>query len=787
MIGTRVGAFLIEEKLGQGGMGVVYRARDERLHRDVALKFLPPGVLASESSRRFFRREAIALSRLNHPGIATVHDFQTEGDVDFLVMEYIAGESLDRRIEHGPLPPEEVVALGVQLANGLAEAHRQDVIHRDLKPANLRVTPEGRLKILDFGLAKWRASGTESGPTLTATESGSIMGTPAYLAPELFRGAPPSERTDLWSAGMVLYELATGSRPFPGLPPGALVEAALAGKPPSPRSRNPDVPAALEAIILRCIEAQPERRYPSADALEEDLRRLQPGAPARAPRVLRRDLAFPFAVVLAGSGLALTLGSGWRPAFVKDPRAATLRSLAVLPLANLSGRADQEYIADGMTEELIAQLSHVRSIRVISLTSVMSYKKARGSMSQVARELGVDGVIEGSVVQSGSRLRTIVHLIAARDDDQLWSGRYDGDTTDVLRLQSRVARAIVQEIRVRLTPDERARLAGRQNVNSAAYQNYLRGRYQWARRTDAGVRLAIEYFEQAIREDSTYSLFHTGLADAWTAAGLYGLARPLEAGNRARAAASRAVSLDPELSEAHSSMAHVLHNFDWNWRGAEQEYLRAIELNPNNAGAHHWYGHLLSQQGRFDEAREEFHQALELDPLSLSIVQAGGVNEYFARRYDLALGHYARAMRMDSTNALLHRSVAGVLDRMGREDEAVREFLLSLELRGQAEAVAGLRRAYRAAGVRGMLSMMVAGLEQKRAAGIYEPAEHLAELYARLGQVEDAFRWLEVAVRERDTELNRLRVDPLFDPLRTDPRYRDLLRRVGLDTPSPQS
>jgi TolB-like protein/tetratricopeptide (TPR) repeat protein len=556
---------------------------------------------------------------------------------------------------------------------------------------------------------------------------------------------------------------------------------------PPPRVKNPAISSSLQSVIMLCLERDPERRYASAVALAEDLRRLGAGQRVSRRPISPRRAATTAAVALA-AGIAVVAAVAWqRGAFAHDPRAATLRSLAVLPLGNLSGDPEQEYVADGMTEELIAQLSQVRSLRVISLTSVMRYKRRPISLPLVARELGVDGIIEGNVIRSRDHLRTTVHLIYAPDDEQLWSGKYDGDTTDVLRLQSRVARAIVREIRVRLSPDERARLHGRPHVDPAAYQLYLRGRYQWNRRSDAGIRLAIRCFQEAIARDSTYALLHAGLADAWAAAGLYGVMPPTEARERARVEATRAVALDPELSEAHTSLANVLHNYDWDWYGAEQEYLRAIELNPNNAVAHHWHGHLLAQQGRFDEAREEFREARDLDPLSISIVQAGGVNEYYARRYDLALEHYRRAMELDSTSSLLHRLSAGALDRMGREREAMTELARSIELRGQPQVAAALMGRYRSSGIRGMLGMLIAGLKQKRASGAYEPAEHIAELCARLGHVDEAFEWLEVSFREHDTELNRLRVDPVFDPLRGDPRFAGMLHRIGLDVPAPRS
>jgi tetratricopeptide (TPR) repeat protein len=368
----------------------------------------------------------------------------------------------------------------------------------------------------------------------------------------------------------------------------------------------------------------------------------------------------------------------------------------------------------------------------------------------------------------------------------LWSGQYDGDTSDVLGLQSRMAWAIVREIRVRLSPVERERLPGERRVDPVAHELYLRGRYQWNRRSDAGIRLSMEYFQRAIRQDSLYALAHAGLADAWGAAGLYGLIPPLEARKHALASATRAVALDPDLPEAHTSLGNILHNFDWNWNGAEEEYERAITLNPSNATAHHWRGHLLAQRGRFDAARAELREAQELDPLSVTIVLGGGVIEYFARKYDAALEHFQRAAELDSSSVLLHRVTAAVLDRQGHEREAVRELARSFELRGQPDVAAALERAFDASGTKGALGFLIAGLLKKRASGAYEPAEHIAELYSRLGRIDDAFHWLDVAYREHDTELNRLGVDPIFDPLRSDPRYAVLLHRVGLDAPAPR-
>jgi eukaryotic-like serine/threonine-protein kinase len=784
VIGRTLGQFHVLEKLGAGGMGVVYRARDGRLHRDVALKFLPPGILASQQARHRFHREALALSRLNHPGIATVYDFQTVDEMDFLVMEYIPGESLDERIARGPIPEPELIEIGVQLADGLAEAHRCGVIHRDLKPGNIMVKPDGRLKILDFGLAQWLGTESQIQSTVTGVaESHGVAGTPAYMAPELLAGNPADERCDLYALGLVLYEGATGRRPFPGLPVGALLEAIQHRSPPTPSSIHSEISAGLESMILKCIEKQRERRFHSANELASGLRSL--GGPSmRGPtRGARRGVA----TLSMGLAIVLLGGSyfGWqRFRDAQGSPAAAIRSLAVLPFGNLSGDPEQEYFALGMTEELISQLSHVRAIRVTSLTSVRRYGNSQRPLPEIARELGVDGVIEGNVLKSRDHLRTTVHLISARDDAQLWSAEYDGDTTDVLALQSRMARAIVSEIQVHLSRRERSHLAPPRRVDPVAHQLYLRGRYQWNRRTDAGIRLAIEYFQRAVARDSLYALAHSGLADAWAEAGLYGFLRPQEARVRAHAEALRAVELDPDLAEGHVSLGHVLHNFDWNWEGADREYRRAIELSPSNALAHSWHAHLLMQLGRFREAEAELIDSQDLDPLSLQIAMARGIFYYYARRYDVALEHLQRAAELDSGSALLHRARAAVLDRQGHEREAIDELARSFALQGQGDVGRALVHAYADAGLKGALDLLIAGLVQKRASGAYEPAEHIAELYARTGRVEQAFEWLETSYREHDTELNRLRVDPIFDPLRNDPRFDAFLRRLGFDASS---
>jgi serine/threonine protein kinase len=485
MVGELLAHYTIREKIGAGGMGVVYRAHDEQLGRDVAIKILPSELLADDAARKRFRKEALALAKLNHPSIETVHEFGSDQGLDFLVTEYVPGVTLDDKLATGALPERQVLSLGIQLAEGLRAAHEGGVVHRDLKPANLRVRPDGHLKILDFGLATLLPHAEPSEETLSLRDTSLGAGTLPYMAPEQLRGEPVDGRTDIWAAGVVLYEMATGRRPFDKKLSTALAAEIINEPPPPPARFRPGLPPRLEDLILKCLEKDPDNRYQSAKELTVDLRRLAtPSLGGTESRQVhkRPRLSFAIATLALLSILAvlfiLNVG-GWRQGLMRPASAPRIESLAVLPLENLSSDSAQEYFVDGMTEELIADLSKIAALRVISRTSVMQYKATRKPLPQIAKELRVDALIEGSVLRAGDHVRITTRLTQAASDKQLWAESYEGDLRDVLKLQNDVARAIANEVRSKLTSSEQNRLSNSRQIDPRAYEAYLKGRYNW--------------------------------------------------------------------------------------------------------------------------------------------------------------------------------------------------------------------------------------------------------------------------------------------------------------------
>ena len=786
MIGISIEHYRILEKIDSGGMGVVYLARDQKLRRDVAVKLLPPGTLKDLASRKRLQREVLALSRLNHPAVVIVHDFVSTPEHDGIVMEFVRGVSLDEIVRRGPMEEREALRLGIQLAQGLAAVHAAGVIHRDLKPGNLRVTPDGRLKIVDFGLATRTPMKDESVSMESAATQGPAGSTP-YLAPEVWGGAPASESSDLYASGVVLHEMATGLHPFHDMTSKGYAHAALNLDSPPPRSRNPAISPGFESVIVHCLEKDPARRMASAKALLQSLEALSSGQtplsggiPAK-PQAARRWLVGVGIVLVAATVGVIGATSGW---WSGKTRAIPIRSLAVLPVDNFTGDPAQEHVADGMTDGLISRLGEYPSLRVIDRTTMMTYKRHTKTLPLIARELRVEGVVEGSVKPSRNRLEYSFQLIRGHDGHQLWSKRYKGDLGDGPDIQARAASEIADEIGLRGEERKDAAHAHETTVDPAAYNLYLQGRSDWNRRSEDGVRQAIKCFAGAIAKDSLYAPAHSGLADAWTTAGHLGMVAPLEAYPRAKQAALRALAIDPSLSDAYVSLGNIRQNFDWDWEGAERDYLRAIELNPSNSRAHHWYANLLAYRGEFGRATTEIERAKAVDSLSVPINIGGAALLYFARHYQEALADYERVAEIDSSSGLLYRAMAGNLYQMGREAETARAIQRWLENSQGGVLARQAAGAYRSARLPGVLRVLIAALTARRQAGQYVPATHLAELSIVLGDREAAFHWLALALSEHDSELNRLGVDPVFDPLRQDPRFRDLMRSVGL-APSP--
>ncbi|PYV67922.1 MAG: hypothetical protein DMG97_26115 [Acidobacteria bacterium] len=786
-IGQILGHYRILEQIGAGGMGVVYRAHDERLDRDVALKVLPPGALADEPARKRFRKEALALAKLNHPSIATVYDFDTQRDVDFLVYEYIPGVTLKDKLSHGTLPEIEIARLGMQLAKALTAAHKEGVVHRDLKPANLLVTVDGQLKILDFGLAKLIRTSSEEDPTASPSETYVAAGTLAYMAPEQLRGELADLRSDIYSSGAVLYEAATGQRPFPETYVPRLIDSILHEGPRPPGRLNRRVSPALENIILKCLGKEPEQRYQSAAELHVDLERLS--TPGRSPTThtgryrnfARRWPVFLALCLAAMLAVLMALNTGKRRGRLLNYAGTPhIQSLAVLPLENLSREPEQDYFADGMTDALIANLSKISALRVISRTSVMRYKKVRDPLPKIARELNVDAVVEGSVLQSENRVRIMAELTDAAADRNLWSEQYEGDLRDILVLQSNVAQAIAKEINIRLEPREQTLLVNTRTINPEAYQLYLKGRYYWNKRTQEGLEKSLGYFKQAIEKDPSNSLAYAGLADCYVILAGYNLRPPGEVYPLAQVAAKKALELDGTLAEAHTSLASYVWDYERNWQAGLREYERAIELNPNYATAHQWYSESLMRIGRRDEAIAEIQKAKELDPLSLVMNAVQGFVYYFARQYDQAIAQLKNTLELDTNFYPAHVFLGWNYEQKGMYAEAIAQLQTAMSLSGGSRYVTpGLAHAYAAAGQKARALELLNQLRQSSERSYVDPYD-IALIYAALGDKDQGFMWLEKAYWGRSESLTFVKVDPRMDSLRSDSRFRDLLRRLNL-------
>jgi eukaryotic-like serine/threonine-protein kinase len=784
MIGETLGQFRVLEMIGAGGMGVVYRAHDERLDRDVALKVLPSGTLSDEQIRRRFRQEALALSRLNHPNIATVHDFNSQGAVDFLVMEWIPGETLDTKIAAAPLPEREALRLAIQLVQGLEAAHRQGVIHRDLKPGNLRITPDERLKILDFGLAMLRqAEMADSAQTTELGEHPMVAGSPPYMSPEQLLGEKVDSRSDLYAAGAVLYEMCTGRRPWPQAQGARLIDAILHLLPLPPRDLNARLSPGLEVVILKCLDKDPDRRYQSARELLVDLERLSVPSAITSPQPRPARRTTWMATVSASALLALLMGSrpgGARARVALEPP-GPIQSLAVLPLANRSNDPAQEYFADGMTDALIADLGQISALRVISRTSSMQYKGARKPLPQIARELGVDAVVEGSVLRDGNRVRITAQLLHAHTDRQLWTRHYERDLTDVITLQREVAASVATEVRAKLTAQEKTRLATPRPVNAKAYEAYLRGRhFLQAQGTEASAQKAMEAFEEAVREDPGYASAHVGVSQASVyLAGNFRLS-PKHAFARAKAAATRAQELDPALPDAHAALAFAQLVLDRDWKASEAGFQRALELSPNAGYAHESYAWFLAARGRLEESLSEMKAARDLDPLS-PIVNAGVAAIFmYKRQTGEALAQLQKTLELNPEYQVAHYGMGRVHLADGKPQEAIRSFQRAdAGGAGAPHVLADLSQAYALAGRRDEALATLKRWEDltRSGGGRHEEA---ARMYAALGDKARALSLLERACQEGSPTVVWLKVDPRYDSLRSEPRFKALLVQLGL-------
>ncbi len=772
MVRSNVSHYQLLEEVGAGGMGVIYRARDDRLERIVALKVLPPGSFSDESSRKRFRKEALALSHLSHPNIATIFDIGTSPDgMDFLVMEYVPGVSLDEKIVSGPLPEKELIGLGVQLADALEAAHQRGIVHRDLKPANLRVTPEGRLKVLDFGLAK-SFQHNASAPTESATVEG-ISGTLPYMAPEQINGERVDGRSDIYAAGATLYELATTQRAFPDAFPAALVNAVLNTPPVPPRRRNARISTGLENIILKALEKDPERRYQSAREMRVDLERLK--APTVLPPPRRRPvhLRVPLWAGVAILAALLLLAAAW---YLRGRASPGIDSVAVLPFTNASTTADADYLADGLAESLIDRLSRLPNVKVISRASVFRYKGKQVDPKLVARDLGVRAVVAGVVTQRGNDVYISTELVDARDDSRLWGDEYTRKLSEITGLQSDIASHIVSKLGARISGSQQAQLTHDDTTDSQAYQLYLRGRYSAELWTPATIAKAREFYQAALARDPNYARAYAALADSYRFPDL----PPQQRMALARTYATKAVQIDDSLGEAHASLALVRFLGDWDWEGAEQEFKRALQLSPATAEIHHMYSHYLLAMGRVPESLTQSQRALELDPVSRAMNVHLGYHYLCAHELDKAIQQYEKTVAMFPDAAETHDQLSMAYQLSGNYSQAVAEFLKSMELQhDKPEWIEAMREAYRTSGIRGFWRKHVWVLEQQSQQSFIGQT-YFAIGYALSGDDDHAFQALDMAYHDHETDLAEAKSEPRLVTLHNDPRWVELLRRMKL-------
>ena len=800
--GTSLGPYEILSPIGAGGMGEVYKARDTRLDRTVAIKVLPEHVAADPDLKQRFEREAKTISSLNHPHICTLHDIGSQDRIDFLVMEYLEGDTLAQRLEKGALPLDQALTVAIEIADALDKAHRQGIVHRDIKPSNVMLTESGA-KVLDFGIAvRFGAADLETVTRSTAAMNGRdvIAGTLPYMAPEVLGGEPADERSDIWSLGVLLYEAVTGALPFVGKNGAEVTSAILRDQPEAlPKS----FPNALPRILLRCLAKEPGRRYQRAGEVRAVMEaigattggwaiRSRPdeetaqteSAPTQESASGRRRArpGFVPAVLSAVALAALLVGAyvvGWLPRSPESAGSAArdpIRSIAVLPFENLSGDPDEEFFVDGLHDALITDLAQLSGLRrVIARTSVLGYKDTDRSLPDIAQELGVDVIMTGSVLRVGDRVRISAQLIDASTEEHLWADRYERDLRDVFALQNEIIAVIAREIALELTPQEQGRLASARPVDPETHELYLFGRQQALMLTAESLERAVGYFEQAIERDPTYALAHAGLSIAYEAQeGFGGLGRGART-EEARAAALRAVELDPTLADGYASLANLRHTRDWDWAGAAEAFERALELNPNNPRALNDYAFYLTTMGRLDEAVSAMEHAVEVAPLSAELRSSHGRQLYRARRFDEAIEVYEFALQVNPTSRVLLGRLADVYIQVGRHEDAQAILDRLEQLYGPRSGSRG--RLYAATG-----QTAEALAEVERLGGQGTGA---AMIYAQTGLHDEALTILEAAVdarlRGESAGFSPFTLrDPGLDPVREDPRFEALFRRMGL-------
>jgi len=770
MLGRTIAHYTIVDRLGSGGMGVVYKAEDTKLKRFVALKFLPADLVRDPLALQRFEREAQAASALNHPNICTIYSIDEHEAEPFIVMEFLEGQMLRDVIAGQKLGVDRIVDLGMQMTDALEAAHSKGIIHRDIKPANIFITQRGQVKILDFGLAKISARPSETDaltglPTVgLSTNPSATMGTLTYMSPEQARGEDLDARADLFSLGAVLYEMCTGRPAFAGGTNAIIFDAILNRDPISVLRLNPEMLPRMAEILAKALEKDRDVRYQHAADLRTDLRRL------------RRDSDSATRVPLA------TAASG--PKTRAQRKEAGVIRIAVLPFENVGGNPETEFLSDGVTESLISALSQVPNLRVISRTTVFRFKGLPIDPQAVGRELNVNAVLAGRMVPRGDSISINLELVDARDSSFMWGARYNRKLADLIEIEEEIAQSVAEKLPLKLSGGEKKHIARRPATNPEAYQLYLRGRYYWNRRTEQALKKGLEFFNAAIEKDPTYALAYAGIADSHAMMVWNMMVSSRDGLPNARAAAQKALEFDKKLVEAHSTLAFVKLFYEWDWKGAEQEFQRTLDLNPNYAIARQWYAMELAALGRHDEAVRETERALQLDPLSMSINTTSGLLFYLVRQFDQALEQCLKTIDLDPNFFASHFVCGLCYEEKGMHKEAVVEFKKAVELSGRWPLfLAGLGHGWATLGDRVEAEKLITELRytsHKR----YRASYSIAAIYAGLGEISTALEWMEKACDERGTWLIFLKVHPYFDSFRSQPRFIALLEQLNLNSPS---